>query len=173
MGFRGGSCSAPGRVSPDVRAIWSGAEPDPHRGDAQFRQVRGNLEFANVPLSVDFSALLTARTGRKMHPDLRPDTDWPGKYGISYKTIATNIVTQVKERAPEVPVIVIVTHNHYEYCDDSDPVTQRLRASVDAVCAACAVANVRPVGETLAGVGDRILSSPPVPKPFIFPEWAH
>lgn len=173
LGFRGGSCSVPGRVSTDVRAIWTAAEPDPHRADAEFRQVCGDLEFGNVPLSVDFSVLLTGPTGRKMHPDLRPDTDWPGKYGISWKTIATNILTQVEQRAPSIPVIVIVTHNHYEYSDANDAVTQRLKASLDAVCAACSAANVKPVGTTIAHVVDRILSSPPIPKQFELPKWAH
>lgn len=166
LGFRGGSCSAPGRVVPEMQAIWTAAEPDPHRAHAQFRQARGDLEFANVPLSADFSALLAGRAGRRMHADLRPDVDWPGDYGVSYKTIATNIVTQVKERAPAVPAIVIITHNHYEYRDNSDPVTQRLRDSLDALCAACSAAEIRPVGAALSKVVDDVLALPPVKEPF-------
>ncbi len=166
LGFRGGSCSAPGRVVPEMQAIWTAAEPDPHRAHAQFRQARGDLEFANVPLSADFSALLTGRAGRRMHADLRPDVDWPGDYGVSYETIATNIVTQVKQRAPAVPAIVIITHNHYEYRDNSDPVTQRLRVSLDALCAACSAAGIRPVGATLSKVVDDVLALPPVQEPF-------
>ena len=172
LGFRGGSCSVPGRVWPDVQTVWSGAEPDPHRADTQFRQSRGTLEFANVPVSVDFSSTISGAKGRTMHPDLRPDTDWPGKHGISYQTIATNILAQTMARAPKVPVIVIISHNHYEYSDEGNAVTRRLVASLDAVCAACKAANVTPVGRTLMGVVDDVLSLPLVPEPFVCPESA-
>ena len=173
LGFRGGSCSVPGRVWADVQTVWSGAEPDPHRADGEFRQVRGNLEFANVPVSVDFSSTVTGAKGRTMHPDLRPDTDWPGKHGLSYQTIATNIVAQTVARAPQVPVIVIISHNHYEYSDDGNAVTRRLVASLDAVCAACKAVGVKPVGKTLAQVVDAVLSLPAVPERFVCPESAY
>lgn len=166
LGFRGGSCSAPGRVVPEMQAIWTGAEPDPHRAHAHFRQARGDLDFANVPLSADLSALLTAKKGRRMHADLRPDVDWPAEYGVSYKTIATNIVTQVQERAPAVPAIVIITHNHYEFGDASDAATRRLRDSLDSLCAACSAAGIRPVGATLSKVVDDVLALPYVQETF-------
>ena len=54
-----------------------------------------------MPLSADFSRLLAGPAGRSMYADFRPDVDWPGQYGISYRTIATNIVNQVRERAPQ------------------------------------------------------------------------
>lgn len=167
LGFRGGSCSAPGRMLPEFRAIWTGAEPDPHRASRQFRQVRGDLDFAEMPISADFSALLSGRNARRMHADLRPDTDWPGQYGVSWKTIATNIVAQVIERNPAVPVITMITHNHYEYRDASDATTQRLRTMLDELTAACAAAKVRPVGATLAQVADAVLAQPPAPEPFV------
>lgn len=165
LSFRGGSCSSPGRVVAEMQAIWVGAEPDPHRAHAHFRQSRGDLDFADVPLSADFSALLTGRLGRKMYADLRPDVDWPAEYGVSWKTIATNIVNQVKERDPAVPTIVIVTHNHYEFRDEGNAVTQRLRSMFDALCAACSAADVRPSGATLSKVVDDVLAIPHVPAP--------
>ena len=58
QGFRGGSCTAPGRLIPEMQAIWSGGQPDPHRASGVFRQAQGNLDFANMPLSADFSMLL-------------------------------------------------------------------------------------------------------------------
>lgn len=170
-GFRGGSCSIPGRVWPDVRAVWSGTEPDPHRANAQFRHIRGSLEFAEVPCSVDFSTVLKEEAKRRQqHPDLRPDTDWPAKHGISYETIATNILAQIKTRAPAIPVIVILTHNHFEYSDGANAVTRRLKASLDAVRAACSATGVTPVGSTLAEVVDQMLRVPAVPEVFISPE---
>jgi hypothetical protein len=170
-GFRGGSCSIPGRVWPDVRAAWSGAEPDPHRASAQFRHVPGSLGFADVPCSVDFSTVLKEeKRRRQQHPDLRPDTDWPAKHGISYQTIAANILAQIQARAPANPVIVILTHNHFEYSDGDHAVSRRLKASLDAVRAACSAAGVTPIGATIAEVVDRVLSVPAAPEVFAPPE---
>lgn len=170
-GFLGGSCSMPGRVWPDVRAIWAGAEPDPHRTSAHCRQIRGNLELINVPVSVDFSVVLKdEKKRREMHPDLRPDTDWPLKYGISYQTIASNILNQIKARAPANPVIVIITHNHFEFSDIKDPVTQRLKTSLDAIFSAASAAGFTPVGATLADVVNRMLRAPATPEVFTCPE---
>ena len=65
-----------------------------------------------MPLSADFSQPLAGPSGRSMFADFRPDVDWPGQYNVSYRTIATNIVAQVCERRPAVPVLNSITHNH-------------------------------------------------------------
>lgn len=167
QGFRGGSCAAPGRLIPEMQAIWSAAQPDPHRANGNFRQALGDLDFANVPLSADFSNLLNGPAGRKMYGDLRPDVDWLGQYGVSYRTISANIVEQVRRRAPAVPVLCTITHNHYAYRNASDPVCRRLRLMLDEMMAACAEANINPVGATLQQVADEVLSSPPVHEAFV------
>lgn len=172
-GFRGGSCSVPGRVWADVETVWSGAPPDPHRAHPYFRQACGDLEFANIPVAVDFSSHITGAKGRTMHSDLRPDTDWPGKHGISYRTIADNIVKQTIARAPAVPTIVIISHNHYEYSNPDNAVTKRLIASLDATMAACEAAGVKPVGRTIGQVVDAVLALPHTPVEFVCPESAY
>lgn len=101
-----------------------------------------------------------------MYADLRPDVDWPGQYGISYKTIATNIVSQVLDRDPDVPVLNAITHNHYAYRDSADPVYQRLKAMLDEVYAACAAVNLEPVGATLADITTTVLAAPKREVPF-------
>jgi hypothetical protein len=111
--FRGGPCTAPGRVIPEMQAIWVAGQPDPHRGHPTFRQARGNLNSANMPLSADFSRVLNGPANRNLYADFRPDVDRPGQYQVSYQTIATNVVRQVRERAPTVPVLSTITHNHY------------------------------------------------------------
>ena len=166
-GFRGGSCSAPGRVLPEFRAIWTGTEPDPHRANAEFRQAQGNLDFAEMPLSADFSALLKGRVGRRMHADLRPDTDWEAQYGVSYKTIARNIVAQVIERNPAVPVINLMTHNHYDFRNERADATRRLHVVFEELKLACAAAGVHAVGATLANIADAVLAAPPVKEAFV------
>lgn len=167
LGFRGGSCSAPGRMLPEMRAIWTGAEPDPHRANGEFRQVKGDLDFVNVPLSMDFSQLLAGRIGRRMYADLRPDTDWPAQYGVAWDTIARNILAQITERDPAVPVVTVITHNHYDYFSPNDPATQRLTLMLDALQSTAKAANIRLVGTTLDRVVDKILASPPVAEPFV------
>lgn len=167
LGFKGGSCSAPGRMLPEMRAIWTGAEPDPHRANAEFRQARGDLDFVNVPQSMDFSALLSGRIGRRMYADLRPDTDWPTQYGVSWQTIATNIVAQIRERSPAVPTMGVLTHNHYDYVDPQEPAAQRLRALLAETFKACDAAGISLVGTTLATIVDAVMALPRVAEPFV------
>lgn len=166
-GFRGGSCTAPGRVIPEMQAIWTGGQADPHRANAVFRQALGALEFANMPLSADFSQLLAGPAGRNMFADFRPDVDWPGQYGVEYRTIAKNIVEQVQERAPKVPVLNSITHNQYAYRNSADPVYRRLRTMLDEMLGACQRAGLRAVGATLNDVADDVLAQPPVQEPFV------
>lgn len=167
QGFRGGSCTAPGRIIPEMQAIWSGSQPDPHRANRNFRQAPGDLEFANMPLSADFSKILDGPAGRSMYADLRPDVDWPGQYGVNYRTIAMNIVEQVSYRAPAIPTLCAITHNHYNYRNISDPVYRRLRLMLDEIMSACEGAGIEAEGATLQHVTDEILASPLKHQPFV------
>lgn len=160
MGFRGGSCSVPGRVMPELQAIWSGALPDAHRAHACLRQLAGTLDFVNMPLSVDFSRSLKTAKGWAIHPDLRPDIDWQTQYGLSYADIADSIVGQIIQRSPRVPVINLVSHNHFDYREANDPAALRLVQSLDAVQNACRSAGVHMVGATLQQVVDEMLALP-------------
>jgi hypothetical protein len=166
-GFRGGSCTAPGRVIPEMQAIWIGGQLDPHRADPTFRQSIGDLPFANMPLSADVSRHLSGPAGRNMYADFRPDVDWRGQYGVSYRTIATNIVSQVIERSPSVPVLNAITHNHYRYRDAKDPVSARLREMLNELRSACEAAGITPVGATLKEIADDVLALPVKKEPFV------
>lgn len=109
MGFCGGSVSLPGRVFPDKHAVWSGAPFDPHRGNATFRLLSGDLDFANMPITVDTTALNT-RDGRQFYWDLRPNFK-----GLDYRAHARNVVAQLQARAPAVPCINMLTHNDHDF----------------------------------------------------------
>src|SRR4029079_19155170 len=100
----------------------------------------------------DFSRPWAGPAVRSMFADFRPDVDWPGQYNVSYRTIATNIVTQVCERRPAVPVLHSITHNHYAHRDATDPVYRRLRVMLDEMMAACHKAGLRVTGATLKDV---------------------
>jgi hypothetical protein len=168
LGFRGGSISAPERVYRATRSVWAGGEPDPHRANATFRQLAGDLEFGNMPLSADFSQVLTASNGRRMPADFRPDTDWKAQFGISYRSIADNIVGQVTVRAPAVPVLNAISHNMFEYRDAGDPYTQRFREMLEEMCGACVRAGLRPVGTTVADIAERAIEVRPSEEEFAY-----
>jgi len=102
-----------------------------------------------------------------MFADFRPDVDWPGQYDVTYRTIATNIVSQVRQRGPRVPVLNAITHNHYAYRDGADPVYCRLRVMLDEMMAACSEAGLKVVGATLEDVVDDTLASPPIEQRFV------
>ena len=166
-GFAGGSCSLPGRAMPEMRANWTGAEPDPHRAHTCFRQLSGSLDFSEMPVSVDFSRSLKGRIGGTFHPDLRPDTDWQGQYDLSYDSIAAAIVAQIIERQPAVPVINLLTHNMFDYSDPADPACVRLRQAFDAIAAACHANGVEAIGATVAHVTKAVRGLPVRAEPFV------
>lgn len=166
-GFSGCSCALPGRQMPEMRANWTGVDPDPHRANATFRQVAGTLALAEMPLSVDFSRTLRGRLGGTFHPDLRPDIDWSAQYGLGYDDIADAIVAQVLARAPLVPVVNLLTHNQFDYRDPADPARQRLLRALDALMKACEARGAKPVGATMADVTAAVLALPPRDEAFV------
>lgn len=150
LGFRGGSISLPGRVYPDMCAVWAGAPFDPHFGHEAFRHLPGDLDFVNIPLSVDISRVEN-RDGNLFNWDLRPD--WQA---ADYRAIADNIVGQVVERAPAVPVVQMVTHNDNDFGDPGDRVCGNYRRVLDEVTAAIRRRGMTPVGATFADVAERL-----------------
>lgn len=154
LGFRGGSVSAPGRIYSDLYAIWAGAVPDPHRPHRSFRQLEGDLPFANIPLTQDFSKLENVR-GRRFHRDLRPDYN-----DVDHRVLVRNVVAQLAERRPAVPVIHFDTHNDNDYTDPSHPVRRNYEVLLEAISQTCAEAGFVAVGSTVAEVCDRVLAQP-------------
>lgn len=161
LGFVGGSISAPGRVYRDLNAIWTGAEKDPHRAHRCFRQWVGDLPFANIPLTHDYSKLEFVN-GRHFHRDLRPD--YPD---ADYHRIADNIVGQILERSPAVPVITMVTHNDHDYTDPEDRVRRNYDIVLNEIDGACERHGVRPVGTTIDALCSRVLEAPAPEAAFV------
>ena len=153
-GFRGDASEPDGKNWAEMNAIWTDAVPDPHRAHAAFRQLEGDLNFVEMPVSVDFSG--TVKTGgRWFHWDLRPD--WPE---ADYKSIATNIITQVRARNPAVPVINMGTHNDNDYTDPNDRVCVNFRTALQEIANACEAVGVRAVGTTMDRICDMVLAGP-------------
>ncbi len=167
LGFVGCSCSLPGRQMPEMRANWTGTEPDPHRAHPTFRQIAGPLDLAEMPLTVDFSRSLQGRIGGRFFPDLRPDIDWQDKFGLAYRDIATAIVDQIIERKPAVPVLNLITHNQFDFADADDPACRRLRDAIEAVVAAARARGVRLVPATVGDVTAAVRALPATGLPFV------
>lgn len=168
LGFRGGSISAPGRIYREIRSVWTGTEPDPHRTNPDFRLMPGDMSLGNMPLSADFSKLVDMGRGRALHADFRPDIDWLGRFGIDYRTIAENILNQVRQRAPRIPVLNSISHNHYDYSDRSNPYCMRYMTMLDEMRDACERAKVKTVGRTVRDVVEAVLKTDPVNEEFLF-----
>ncbi len=180
LGFRGGSCSLPGRIWRLMNAIWTGAEPDPHRAHACFRQLVGDLEFANMPVSVDFSnrTVTVGSDFQKVDPnspeaagantvsshwDLRPD--WRD---ADYPTIAGNIIDQVMKRNPSIPVLNFITHNDNDHTDPNDRVCANLIKSMTAMNEAAKERGITLEGTTLDKICDMVLAEPVKMEPFVY-----
>lgn len=161
LGFRGGSVSAPNRVYRDLYSIWTGAVKDPHRPHPIFRQLSGALPFANIPLTHDYSKLENLN-GRRFHRDMRPDY-----VDADYHLIANNIVEQLLERKPAVPVIHMDTHNDNDYTDPNDRVRKNYDVVLKEIDQACRSRGIEPVGATIEQLCDMVLSLPIEEETFI------
>lgn len=150
LGFLGGSISCPGRLYPDLYAVWTGAPLDPHRANASFRLMKGNLNFINVPLTVDISQPKQSGA-HSFYRDLRPDY-----LESDYFQTARNIVERLKSQKPIVPVLMVVTHNDNDFTDPNDRVSQNYDIVLEAITKACAKADVEPVGVNLEFVCDLV-----------------
>jgi peptidoglycan/xylan/chitin deacetylase (PgdA/CDA1 family) len=151
-GFVGGSLSVPGRVYPEIGAVWSGCPADPHLADGAFRIRPGRLHFANMPLTVDFSE--TRRRGqRQWHPDLRPDQSY-----VDLDKQVASVVNQILSRRPAIPVLNVVTHNDNNYADQDNPVRRNLEAILAATKAAAADAGAECRGATIDEICDMVFA---------------
>lgn len=156
LGFVGGSVSAPERNFVDINAVWNGAPKDPHRPHPHFRQSYGNLPFANMPLTSDFTTI-GQLNGREYFRDLRPDFD-DNEEG--FRRVVRNVVGQVIARSPAVPVISMVTHNDHDYADPQDQTCRNYRFILREIGRACDDAGVSAVGATFDRICEEVLALP-------------
>jgi hypothetical protein len=103
----------------------------------------GDLDFVNLPLSVDFSKMETIG-GRSFYRDLRPDY-----HDADYDLIARNIIVQMLERKPLVPTVMIVTHNDNDFTNSEDRVAYNMHRSLSSIFKACHEEGYTPVGATI------------------------
>lgn len=161
LGFRGGSVSAPGRYFPDLQAVWPGAPRDPHRPHHCFRLIPGELEFANVPLTHDYTDPVQ-RGQRRCYRDLRPDA-----LDVDHIAMMRRIAEQLAARQPRVPIMHFDTHNDNDYTDPNNPVRQNYETLLDGFADACAQAGLQAVGSTMDHVCDLVLAEVDAPAEFV------
>lgn len=161
LGFRGGSVSSPGRVKPDAAAIWAGAPADPHRGHAGFRALPGDLDFVDVPVTVDrtrpvagghlgqggYESLYTSDVeAEALDPDAAP-------YDLA--AVTRNALDRIAQEEPPFPAIVTNTHNNMDYADPDHRARRNLEGVFRTVRDRCAGTDLSPRGETLGSFVER------------------
>ena len=118
-GFRQGSVSPPDRQAPRLRSVWKGTDPDAHHTHPAFRLIAGDLDFYEVPMTVDASRRV-----------------WEGESALEFRiewgsaeellSVAARRVDDLVAREVSVKTLVSITHNMFEYEDRSDACRQAL-----------------------------------------------
>ena len=85
-----------------------------------------------------------------------------------YHAVANNIVEQLIERNPSIPVMTWNTHNDNDHTDPEDRVSKNLRIMLKELTDACKSRGIEPVGATMADICDRVLAEPVKMSPFVY-----
>ena len=153
LGFTHGSLSQPGRVAPRYRAVWAGACQDVHRAHHSFRLIPGDLDFVELPLTVDRS--------NKNHwtgvGDLRLE-------GANAAQITLGIQQELRRQMEEVAVIkhlCLMTHNYVDFTHDERGGGRRdiLLAVLQAIKCAAEELGLDVRGVTLATARDEFIKA--------------
>jgi hypothetical protein len=154
-GFTHGSVSQPQRLMPDCKADWRGACRRVHWAGGQSRLVPGDLDFVEVPLTVD--------------PD---DTDdWTGTgdlrfEGADAEKIIRGIRKEIKNQIDaQVPLkhLCFFTHNFVQYWEDGEAVElARLKKVLAEVPRVAGEFGLTAKGATLADVREAFVEKCPL-----------
>ena len=129
-GFTQGSVSLPGRVLPEVGAVWAGAEPFAHWASASHGLQAGDLPFLELPTAVDLkdAAGPAQSPGDARHLRLEREgiLDW------GPDLIRRHLARQV-EMNWWLKCLVVMTHNTRRYDDPQDQYRRNLEGIADAI----------------------------------------
>ncbi len=119
LGFRQGSVSVPERNIPEFRAVWTGAYPYPHHVSPINRLISGNLDFFEVPVTVN-----------------RERRVWQGKNPLElrielaelkdHKETIEKWIRHLVEREIPIKHVLVITHNTFDYSNKSNKMRKRL-----------------------------------------------
>ena len=152
LGFEGGSVSCPGRVLPEAMAIWAGAELYPHRANLSFRQIEGDSDFVEVPISVDTSRPMERGDRRE------PGFEWPYVPSRRYdhRGVAHNVIVRSIDDGAAFPTYVTNTHQDQDYADPNHPASVNLQTIFQALRDSASEHGIGLEGATVADMCDRV-----------------
>lgn len=128
LGLRQGSMSAPEREVTYYRAVWRGAPFYPHHAHPNFRLIEGDLDFYEVPVTVDPDPARRVWEGTSAF-ELRIELS--GAEG-HFLTIDRRVSEMVEKEVP-IKILVSITHNMFDYGNRSDAHRKTLEAVADYV----------------------------------------
>ena len=126
LGYRHGTCSIPTRVLPECASIHGGAPLDVHYAHAYNRSLVGDLDFVEIPVTVDPESRMW---GGKHPQDLRVElVDAKNHWYTINKAVERQI-------AQDVPVKCLrpLTHNIFDFSDPHDFRRQTLLGMIEHV----------------------------------------
>jgi hypothetical protein len=150
LGFRCGSVSQPGRCAPTVRAVWTGAVRSVHRAHRSFRLVAGDLDFLEVPATVD-----STRTDHWTGVGDARIESWD--VAAIVRAMDDSLEWQRKNEAP-LKHVCLFTHNFIHYGkEEAVPDSRRkvLRELLETIPSVAARHGLAPVGCTLSSLRSR------------------
>jgi peptidoglycan/xylan/chitin deacetylase (PgdA/CDA1 family) len=142
LGFSQGSLSMPGRNFTRVKANWKGSPMYPYHTNKANRLIEGNMEFMEVPSTVDWES---AMWGGLTPLELRIEMVDARAHGF---TISKNVERQLKDNY-FLPYISVLTHDIFDYSDKSEFRTHVLEGILDELEKCAENANLELNGTTL------------------------
>ena len=144
-GFRQGSVSPPERLIPQLRSVWMGADPDAHHAHPCFRLIPGDLDFLEVPMTIDPDRrILGGETALEFRIEWGSAADHMATVGKRVEDLVT--------RQVELKTLVCITHNMYEFEDTDDPHRQTLATVAERIWEVEDKSGLNLVAQTLAGI---------------------
>lgn len=110
LGFKQGSLSVCNRNFTRVRSNWKGGHLYPYHVSDANRLIEGDMDFLEVPVTSDWESIMW---GGLTPLELRVEMVDARSHGF---TIRKNIKRQLDENF-KAPVIVVLTHNIFDYSD--------------------------------------------------------
>ena len=146
--FRQGSVSPPDREIPQLRSVWRGADPDAHHAHPSFRLIAGDLDFYEVPMTVD--------AARRMF-DGGSALEFRIEWGTADEllSVVAKRVDDLVERDVAMKTLVSITHNMFEFEDPEDEHRQSLDGVTERLREVVGPSGLKLVAATLAQVHER------------------
>jgi hypothetical protein len=159
LGLRHGLVSIPTRNLPQCACIWGSSPLDVHYPHRYNRVLRGDVDFVDVPPTVD----VESRMWGGAHPqDLRIELVDAKNH---WYTIHKNVVRQ-KQAGDTIPVkhLKALTHNVFDYSDKNNFRRETLYGVIAAVQQICEQQECELVAATTAEIAEEYRNLVPLPE---------